>query len=288
LQIDKRLGRAVVLGGVFVIVLTAIAQTGEQAGRVAQVPVAQLTWDQLTSVAKRYFRDTTEFPLRQRMEFSISDPSGRIRKRRRVSADYVFQNNLRTVTYSGRVSGKMWLWEALRGGKKTFSATLNGSWLTVYAGGIVYMDPGDYVLQTREAGDGSGSVTASLVLRQACTPFSMEIRPESYFPDDPCGTLEFQVDRDLSFRKFVFESSGLPVTATIEPFGSCELRRYHAEVELQTVTAPGDKDPLLIPKRATTTLETSKGRIVIVSVYQPKHNLSQTGVVRQTNRQNVR
>jgi hypothetical protein len=93
---------------------------------------------------------------------------------------------------------------------------------------------------------------------------------EMYLPDDLCGASAFQLHDDLIFRKFAFDVLGLPAPVKLDPFGQCNLQRYHAEVEFQQVTLPGGQVPFLIPKQVTATMETDKGKIVITSVYEPK------------------
>jgi hypothetical protein len=46
-----------------------------------------------------------------------------------------------------------------------------------------------------------------------------------YFPDNACGESEFQLDKDLRFKQFAFQASGLPAPVEIAPFGRCNLEQ---------------------------------------------------------------
>jgi hypothetical protein len=131
-------------------------------------------------------------------------------------------------------------------------------------------EPAKYVLNTVPAVDQPGSIMTKLAPAKTCPPFTMKDQPIPYFPDGFCGLAEFQLDADLSFQKFAFEAPGLPISAKVDGLGQCILQRYHTAIEFQKVTLPGSGDPFLVPKQVMTTLETSKGNIVIVSVYEPQ------------------
>ena len=50
--------------------------------------------------------------------------------------------------------------------------------------------------------------------------------------------------------------------------GEGNVRRFHANGELQQVTLPDDPRPFLIPKRVITTVESEKGTIVVTNDYK--------------------
>jgi hypothetical protein len=135
---------------------------------------------------------------------------------------------------------------------------------------VLAYEPAKYVLNTMPAADQPGSIMAKLAPAKTCPPFTMKDQPIPYFPDGFCGLAEFQLDADLSFQKFAFEAPGLPISAKVDGLGQCILQRYHTVIEFQKVTLPGSGDPFLVPKQVMTTLETSKGNIVIASVYEPQ------------------
>ena len=151
-----------------------------------------------------------------------------------------------------------------------FKTAFNSGLWTIFAGQIIFTDSGEYSFESSESGDGNGLIIARLNHLQPCPTFIMNKRAQWYGPDRVCGASEFQLLHDLSFQKFTFDESGLSGPVKMEPFGQCMLRRYHAEVEFQKVMLPGDKEPFLVPKRATATLETDKGTIVIFSAFETK------------------
>jgi hypothetical protein len=249
------------LGCLCLIGASVSAQTAEQAA-------PKLTREQLVQSAKVYFRDSAEFPLTQRTTFSVLDSAGRIRKVKKQSLNYVFNGyNPGKKTASGRARGNVSFWSGLRGAKAV-KAAMNSMLWTMIPGVLLYSDAGDYTFEAQ--GPRDELITARLVPVKRCPAFSMEKNPDTYFPDYACGPGEFQLRDDLSFYKFAFDASGLPVSMKVGPLGKSTLQRYHVEVEFQRVMLPGDKEPFLVPKEVTATLETDKGKLVISSVYEAK------------------
>jgi hypothetical protein len=249
-----------------ILLLCFVLQGGE---RIALGP-EKLTLEQLTQAAKHYFRDTVEFPLAQKMTFTATDPTGRVKKVEHVTAQYVFKGyNPNKQVSSGQLRGEISMWAAM-GGAKMFKAAFNSGLWTMFAGQILLTDSGEYSFESGDTGDGNELIIANMNHLQPCAMFIMSKRAQWYGPDHVCGASEYQLLRDLSFQKFTFDQAGLPAPVKMEPFGNCMLRRYHAEVEFQKVMVPEDKEPFLVPKQVTATLETDKGTIVIFSVYEPK------------------
>lgn len=226
--------------------------------------------DQLISAAKLYFRDTAEFPMVEKMEFSAFDVVGTLRKRATISVDYVFQGySPRNTTATASIRGNISVWAVL-GGAKTLKASLNGAAMTLIAGSVVSLDVSRYAFEAEDRVAQEGIIIAKLVPKEDCPPFVMSNLPEAYVPDRTCGTMQYQLNSSLHFQKFIYEASGLPVKMRIRPFGESTLQRYRAEVDFQTVVLPGETQPFLVPRQVITELQTSKGRIRISSVYEPK------------------
>ena len=204
--------------------------------------------------------------MMQYMTFTVTDGSGHVREVKHQATDYVFNGyNAGKKTASGRVRGNESFWAMLRG-SKMIKASLNSVFWTMMPGVWIYADPAEYAFEAQDSRN--GTILAKLTPLKLCPPLTMEKKAELYFPDDLCGPGEFELHEDLSFEKFVFNVPGLPVPIKIAPLGKSTLKRYHAEVEFQKIILPGDKDPLLVPKQVTATLETDKGKIVISSAYE--------------------
>jgi len=233
-------------------------------------PGPPLTYEQLAKSAKIYFRDTTEFPMTQKMTYSVTDNSGHVRKVTHLVLDYVF-NGYRpgTKTASGNARANISFWAVMRGAKM-LKASMNSTLWTMIAGGTPYGEASVYKFEAQAEGGGDRLITARLNRSKPCTQLTMQKNPQVYFPDDACGALEYQLHNTLSFQKFVFDADGLPALVTIEPFGKSTLRRYHVEIEFQKVLLAGDNQPFLAPRQVTAKLETNKGSLEITSVYEAK------------------
>lgn len=229
-----------------------------------------LTLDDLVSAAKYYFRDSAELPMLQVTTLSVTDASGKSRKPQMQSMDYLFHGYSKkeksgTVSWRGHES----MWAALRG-SKTMKASINSGFVAMLPGVLMYSDTSKFSFGSKRSVDAAAEQTASLAPKEPCPAFAMKQNKDEYFPDGLCGESRFQLDGELRLEQFTFEAATLPAETDIAPFGKCTLSAYHAEVEFQSVALPGDKDPFLVPKLVTTTLQTSKGTIVISSRYQPK------------------
>jgi len=252
-------------GGAFVRAVSH-AQTTSQ----AEQATSTLTMEQLTTAAKHFFRDTAEFPLLQTMTMAVTDPAGRVIKTTNLSVDYVFRGfSPRTNSTYGQVRGNISIWQAM-GGAKVLKLALNSDIWTMVAGQELIADSGQYVLVANNDHTRAGLITAKLTRVEPCPMATMKNRAETFAPDVPCGASEFELKEDLSFQKFSFEVAGLPAPVKVSPFGQCTLQKYHAEIEFQSVMVAGEKDPFIVPKIVTASLETSKGKILIVSEYEAK------------------
>ncbi|HEV2987016.1 MAG TPA: hypothetical protein VG759_01135 [Candidatus Angelobacter sp.] len=147
---------------------------------------------------------------------------------------------------------------------------MNNSLWTMIAGITINNDLGDYKFEAQENGGSERLITARLTPTKSCATITMEKNPQVYFPDDVCGTSEYQLQDNLSFQKFVFDAAGLPASVNIASLGKSILRSYHVEIAFQKVTLAGDKEPFLVPKQVTAKLESNKGSVVITSLYEPK------------------
>ncbi len=240
------------------------------AGSSVQQPAEKLTLEQLTTAAQHYFRDSAEFPLLQKTTFAVVEANGRARKVQTVSAEYVFRGyNKGTKSAGGRIHGDVSMWQGMTGAKVFKASTSSVVW-AMDAGQKLYADPGEIEFEANATGGADGVRTAKMSPAKPCPTVTMKDHGAWYVPDKRCGLSEFQVGGDLSLQKYTFDLSGLPAPLEIDAFGPCILQRYHAEVEFQRVEVPGEKEPFLVPKKVTASLETSKGKVLIVSEYEPK------------------
>jgi hypothetical protein len=224
--------------------------------------------DDLLNAAKHYFRDTAELPMVQRTTFTVNDPAGRRRKQEIQTTSYLFQGYSRHGNSTQvNLKGNLSTWAIFRGSRMLWISANSAVWTTV-PGANLYANPDTY--KFREGVNGEDLATVTLTPVRACS-FSMNQRNSRwYFPDDLCGPSVFQLSKDLAFQKFSYDARGLPASVKLYPFGRCTLRRYHTDISFQSVNLPGEKEPFLVPKLVTASVETDKGTIVISSTYQPK------------------
>lgn len=256
---DRIMKRTICLSCIFLLSASAWAQSSDG-------PVLPLTREDLVKSAKIYFRDTTELPMTQNTTFTVTDASGHAREVKHQATNYLFNGyNKNRKTASGKLGGKESFW-AMLGGSKMIKASINSVFWSMMPGVWIYAEPAEYTFEAQDQRD--GMVSAKLTPVKPCSPLTMQKNPDIYLPDEVCGLGLFELHDDLSLQKFVFDASGLPVVLKMASLGKGTLQRYHAEIEFQRVMLPGDKEPFLVPKQVTATLETNKGNIVISSMYE--------------------
>lgn len=252
------------------VVLLALMTWCSDAYGQQTAPEAALTFDQLAGAAKRYFRDTAEFPMQQKTTFSVSDAKGRVRETKSQVTEYVFQGyRPKEKTAHGNVRGNVSFWQYMRGAKMVKTSAGNAFW-TMLPGIVLSADPSGYIFAAKSTSPAADLQSAQLTSSKPCPALTMTGKEFSYLPDEICGTSDFELHNDLSFQRFAFDVAGLPAPVKISPFGQCTLRSYKVEIEFQSVTLPGDKEPFLVPKQSSAHLETDKGAILITSVFEPK------------------
>jgi hypothetical protein len=228
-----------------------------------------LTLDQLVSAARYYFRDSAELPLLQVATISIINASGKASRPRTQSIDYLFHGySKKQSAGNATMHTRQSMWATFRG-SKTLKAAFNSDILTMTPGILLYSDTSGLAFETNRTADDS-SFTARFLPKEGCSGFVMKENKDFYFPDHYCGEYRFVLNDDLRFEKYSLDVTSLPAEIDVAPFGKCTLTRYHGEVEFQTVVLAGEKDPFLVPRLATATLQTSKGTVVISSRYEPK------------------
>ena len=131
-------------------------------------PEATLTLDQLVGAAKRYFRDTAEFPLQQKTIFSVSDAKGRIRQTKSQLTEFVFQGyKPREKTGHFNVKGKTSLWQAMRGSNMVKVAAGSALW-TMVPGVVLYAEPGQFTFAAKSIDLAADRLSAQWTPNETC------------------------------------------------------------------------------------------------------------------------
>jgi hypothetical protein len=229
---------------------------------------AKLTIGRLASAARTYLRDSAEFPLSMQLSIMAVSASGRTIRKDHATGTYDFHGyNPRSENAYAHARLTTGFFHSpkhlLPAFMNTFAASLLPSQI------LSREEEEHYSLEASEP-LGSGEVlTARIRKLSGCPEFNW--LPERSWPKNLCGTSQFEIQKDdLSFRHLSFDASGLPVATTVKPFGKCELRTYHADVEFQKVTLPDDPKPFLVPKHVEVVVETDKGKLDMTTDYTPR------------------
>jgi len=241
----------------FVFLLTGIAGLECQ---TPAPPAEKLTFQKLISATKTTLRDSAELPMVMRVSLVASDTSGRVRKQKSDSYEYNFHGFNPKSSHTSA---------SLRGGRGTMNAARNSS--LFFVGPVFVLDPAvtdHYTFDITEANETNPYIRLKArPTTSPCGQFDWNIGYQA--PNAFCARridMDFETG-DLSLHRYVFEYAGLPIQTRVEPFGRSTLLGYRMEVELQPALLPGDPKPFLIPKHSVTTIETSKGIVVIDTAY---------------------
>ena len=142
--------------------------------------------------------------------------------------------------------------------------------LAAFFGGGVLLRKHEGGIEIRQS-DGDSPVIVS-VKDDACGPLGLMRR--WMFPQHACGMAQFIVSPvpgdEHTFGHFTFDSSGTPAAANVAYLGAVRAEAFHAEVDFQAQSKPGDRNPYLWPLKTVTALTTNKGKITITNQYSPK------------------
>ena len=215
----------------------------------------ELSLGQVAKAAKTYLRDTAEFPLWMKVEVTATDSSGHVRSHKKGRVDYDFHGYNQTA---GHAAFK------LRGPDPVIRAAFAAASASMMVSNVLSLKAEDnFTFSSLESGL-PDVVTGRLTPIAKCQP--LEWYSDASGPKIFCGSSEYQLEKqELTLRHFSFDAHGLPAVGDIEPLGLATIARYHVDIDFQKVFLAEDPKPFLVPKLITVTVETDKGKLVIVS-----------------------
>ncbi len=222
---------------------------------------ADLTPEGVVALAKIYFRDSAEVPMRVSVNTVVADKSGKVKERHQSAVTMIFHGyNLQTGHFSLRSNSGWFNTGALRDS---------------LGGDLAAFISAAYLMPSKE-GDRKVEISPDkplVTVHDANCP-ALELSPRWLFPKVTCGTAQFSLapaGDGWEFRQFEFASSGRSAPAKIKYLGAVQLTAFHATVDFQANFLPGAPKPFLWPKTVVTTLITDKGNISVTNHYSAKH-----------------
>jgi len=225
-----------------------------------QGQATDLTPERITTLAKKYFRDSAELPMKVAVTTVVEDSSGKEKRRANSTVLFVFKGyNLEAGSFKLRGnSGWTNTW-ALRD-------SLTGHLAAYIAAGFLAPkkdEPSHIEIA------GPFLITAR---REHCPAF--ELIGKVLYPKKTCGSVQFRLIDDanggLTFDHFTLDIANLPATARITYLGNVEVSSFHVEEDFQKAYLPGDPQPFLLPKQVVTTVTTNKGTVTMTNLYNAK------------------
>jgi hypothetical protein len=221
------------------------------------------TRDEITALSRSFLRDSAELPMDVAVATVVKDARGKTIRDAHSTVRFLFRGyNAQAGRFSFRAQAGMM-------SMRIMNDSIGGNFAVIDAFTLLAPHPDGLADVAVEGGQGA----EPFILRTAqteCREFAMS--GKHLYPDKRCAKAEFRVRQDagraLSIERFDFDVLNLPAKGKLPYLGEGNVRRYHAEGELQQVTLPDDKRPFLIPKRVVTTVESEKGVIVVTNNYK--------------------
>jgi hypothetical protein len=246
-------------------------------------PPTEISFERVTRASKESLRDTAELPMRLTTEFSATDLTGRVLKHRKGRFDYDFHGfNPRSSNATMKLRGL----GLTRSGFKEATTTIVAATLAV-----LLVAPGaesrfkmkvidspqpdifaaEFVPEEDNFGtvhvDGFGTQKSGSEEKsgpgEKCQ--TLEWMRKAYLFRTICpGRLHVQMQKDdFSIRAFALDAAGMPVQARVDYLGDANITSYHAGMDFQKVTLPGDPKPFVVPRHVTVTVITDKGKLLM-------------------------
>ena len=217
------------------------------------------TRDEITTLSKSFLRDSAELPMDVAVATVVKNAKGKTIRDAHSNVRFLFRGyNAQSGRFSFRAqTGMMSL--------RILHDSVGGNFAVIDAFALLAPHPDGLTDVAVDGGQGG----EPFILRTAqtdCREFVMS--GKHMFPEKRCAKAEFRVRKDaagaLSIERFGFDILNLPAKGKLPYLGEGEVRRFHADGELQQAKLPDDPRPFLIPKRVVTTVEGDKGIIVIL------------------------
>jgi hypothetical protein len=229
------------------------------------IQATDVNLDQIRQLARTYFRDSAEIPMSVDVTVVVTDAAGKVKRQIRSAAGMVFNGY-------NQGSGKF----SLRANAAMFSAgamhdSVSGDLAAFFAGSLIGREDPTRTITIEQPAEPDKPLLVAV--KDAECP-RLDLMPRWMFPQHACGSAQFRVSAGahggLMFQHFSFYSSGPPAAAKITYLGDVQLLAFHAEVDFQEGTVPGDPNPYLWPRQAVTSVKTSKGSVTITNRYSRK------------------
>jgi hypothetical protein len=246
----------------------------------------EISFERFTRASKESLRDSAELPMRITVDFSAMDLTGKVRKHRTGSFDYDFHGyNPRSSNATMNLRGRP------RASVKEAATTAIAATLVA-----VLVAPGPEhrfkmnVIDSPQPDLFAAEFVPEDDLRAASVKLSTEkpvseeksgrvekcqtsdwMRNAYLFTNICPGRLQAQMQKDdLSIKTFAFDVAGLPLQAEIDYLGEANITGYHADIDFQKATLPGDPKPFVVPRHVTVNIVTDKGKLVMAAEFALK------------------
>jgi hypothetical protein len=222
--------------------------------------------NEITALSKSFLRDSAELPMTVAVETVVTNAKGKKVRNTHSTTGFIFRGyNGQTGNASFRMNAGLMSYRIMHDSIAPNFAVINAfTALAPRPGGL-----NDVLVE----GDPSGEMFL-LKTNAECEGINFVMGGQFLYPNKKCYGTQFRVRKDeagvWAIERFELDVSNLPADGKIPYLGPAQIRKLHAEGEVQAARLPDDPRPFLIPKRVTVIIESDKGKAVVTNQYTLK------------------
>jgi hypothetical protein len=221
---------------------------------------------EITALTKSFLRDSAELPMTVAVETVVTNAKGKKVRNTHSMTEFVFRGyNGLTGNASFKSNAGLMSYRILHDSIGPNFAILDAfTALAPHPEGLA-----DVAVEGGQSGEPFLLKTAA-----ECKELQFAMSGQFPYPNKKCYATEFRVRKgeagEWTIERFGLDVAELPAPGKIPYLGLAQIRKVHAEGELQAVRLPDDPRPFLIPKRVTVSIESDKGTAVVTNQYTLK------------------
>jgi hypothetical protein len=221
---------------------------------------------EITALSKSFMRDSAELPMTVAVETVVTNAKGKKVRNTHSTTEFVFRGyNGQTGRGTFKINAGLMSYRVMHDSIAPNFAVLDA---------FMAIAPQPDGLKAVAVEGGQGGEPFLLKTDAKCEDVKFAMGGQFPYPNKRCYATEFRVRRDatgaLTIERFQVDVGNLPAEGKVPYLGLAQVRKVHAEGEVQAARLPDDPRPFLIPKRVTVSIESDKGTAVVTNQYTLK------------------
>jgi hypothetical protein len=222
--------------------------------------------NEITALSKSFLRDSAELPMTAAVETVVKNAKGKQVRNAHSTTEFIFRGyNGQTGNASFRTNAGLMSYRIMHDSIGPNFAVINA---------FTALAPQPNGLNDVTVDGGQSGEPFLLKTAAVCKDIHFAMAGQFLYPNNKCYGTRFRVRKDeaaaWTIEGFELDVAQLPAAGKIPYLGLAQIRKIHAEGEVQAARLPDDPRPFLIPKRVTISIESDKGTAVVTNTYALK------------------